>query len=373
MRTNSEIHHIAAKNVVPLMLSQDGVKAYKQLEKLGICFDARDLRNMAKAYGQGYAQDADLIAPLTTQSITSPIQFLQSWLPGFVANITEARTIDELVGITTQGSWEDEEIVQGVLELTGNAQPYGDYTNIPLSSWNANWERRTIVRFEEGMRIGRLEEKRAAKINANDAEWKRIACSESLEIMRNRVGFNGYNNGDNRTYGLLNDPNLPAYINAPNGAGGNPEWSTKTYLEIVADIRVGFVALRASSGGQINPKKTPIKLAIAMTSIDYLSVTSEFGNSVLQWLETNYPNVTVESVPEFDGANGGANVYYMYAESVDAGKSSDDKRTFVQVVPAKFQTLGVEQGAKGYAEDHTNATAGVMCKRPYAVYRFSGI
>ena len=45
----------------------------------------------------------------------------------------------------------------------------------------------------------------------------------------------------------------------------------------------------------------------------------------------------------------------------------------IQVVPAKFMALGVEQQSKGFVEDYTNATAGIMVKRPWAVYRASGI
>ena len=52
------------------------------------------------------------------------------------------------------GSWEDEQIVQGILESTGASQFYSDYTNVPLSSWNTNFNYRTVVRFEEGMKVG---------------------------------------------------------------------------------------------------------------------------------------------------------------------------------------------------------------------------
>ena len=80
----------------------------------------------------------------------------------------------------------------------------------------------------------------------------------------------------------------------------------------------------------------------------------------------------VVSAPQLNAANGGANVFYLYAEHVEDG-ASDDSRTWVQVVPAKFQALGVERQAKAYIEDYTNATAGVLLKRPYAVVRYSGI
>ncbi len=362
-----ELSHLRASQVRPFVMGMDAVANFQDLKKIGICFDNADVMKM-----MAFAMDADLVAPITTASVTTPTQFLQAWLPGFVEIITAARRIDELVGITTQGRWEDEEIVQGIMEHTGEAVPYGDLTNIPLASWNANFERRTIVRFEEGMQVGRLEEARAAAMQVSSPENKRSAAASALEIIRNVVGFFGYNSGLNRTYGLLNDPGLPAYVNVPVGASTDTEWATKTFLEITADIRESLSALRIQSQDRVDPSRTPIVLALAMTARDYMSVTSEFGNSVAQWLKETYPNVRVESVPEFDAANGGDNVFYLYAESVD-DESTDDSRTFVQVVPAKFQTIGVEQNAKTYIEDYTNATAGVLTKRPYAVVRRSGI
>jgi len=362
-----ELSHLPPSRVKPFRMTEADVRNYLGLSRIGICFDAADVQQM-----MAFAMDADLTVPLTTASVATPIQFLQAWLPGFVEMITAARRIDTLIGITTQGSWIDEEIVQGIMEHTGSAVPYGDYTNVPLSSWNANFERRSIVRFEEGMQIGRLEEGRAAAMKVNSPEEKRKAAAIALEILRNMVGFYGYNSGANRTYGFLNDPSLPAYVSVPVGASAATEWSTKTFLEITADIREALSSLRIQSKDTVDPNRTPIVLAIATSSTDYLSVTSDFGNSVRDWLTKTYPNVRVESAPELDAANGGDNVFYLYAESVDDG-ATDDSRTFVQVVPAKFQTVGVEQKAKTYIEDYLNATAGTLCKRPYTVVRRSGI
>jgi hypothetical protein len=331
--------------------------------------DANTIGQMADYFG--FAQD-DLTTTLTTPSISTQVQFLQNWLPGFVKVVTAARKIDELIGVSTTGGWEDEEIVQGMLEQTGNAVPYGDYNNVPMSSWNTIFERRTVVRFEEGLRVGKLEEARSSRMRVNSAGEKREAAALALEIVRNTVGFFGFNNGANRTYGFLNDPQLSAYVAVPNGAGGNPEWSTKTYLEIVADILTALADLRQQSQDVIDVKKTPITLAIATSSVDYLSTSTEFGYSVQKWLTENYPNVRVESAPELDAANAGDNVFYLYAEKVD-DMSSDDSRTWIQAVPSKFQALGVQQLVKGYQEGYTNATAGVMLKRPFAVVRRSGI
>lgn len=364
----NELSHLKPSQVVPFRMTDKAVEQYMDLAKLGICLNTGHVQKMMT-----YGMDADLVTPLTTASVTTPIQFLQTWLPGFVEIITAARRIDDLIGITTQGRWEDEEIVQGVMEHTGEAVPYGDYTNIPHASWNANFERRTIVRFEEGMQVGRLEEARAAAMQVNTPEEKRKAAASALEIIRNLVGFYGYISGANRTYGLLNDPNLPAYVTVPVGASTDTEWSTKTFLEITADIREALAALRIQSQDRVDPNKTPIVLAVAMSARDYMSVTNNLGSqSVMQWLQETYSNVRVVSVPEFDAANGDENAFYLYAESVD-DSSTDDNRTFVQVVPAKFQTVGVQQLAKTYSEDYTNATAGTLVKRPYAIVRRSGI
>ena len=40
--------------------------------------------------------------------------------------MTAARRIDEIVGVTTAGKWDDEEVIQGVLEPLGEAASLGE-------------------------------------------------------------------------------------------------------------------------------------------------------------------------------------------------------------------------------------------------------
>lgn len=362
-----EKSHFGPREVRALTMDASDVSDYSALGMIGINLPAAQVKQMTAALAMDDQQGG-----ITTASITTPIQFLQNWLPGFVKTITAARKIDELIGITTTGSWEDEEIVQGVLEPIGNAVPYGDYTNVPMASWNTNFERRTVVRFEKGIKVGMLEEARAARIRISTAAEKRGSAALTLEIERNKVGFYGYNSGNNRTYGFLNDPSLPAYGSVAAGAASSTLWANKTFLEITKDIRVAAAALQNQSQDTINPEDTDITLAVPTNSYQYLSTTSDFGISVKDWITKTYPRMRVVSAPQLNLANGGANVFYLYAEQVDDG-ASDDSRTWVQVCPAKFQALGVEKQSKAYIEDYANATAGVMLKRPYAVVRYSGI
>lgn len=354
----------------PLPFTAADVADYGDLRLLGIDIgNERIVRQMMAGLDAAPAVQPTVYP----NTIPTPVQFLQNWLPGFVQTVTQAQTIDEIVGVTTAGDWEDEEIVQGVLEPTGLAQPYGDYTNVPLASWNLGFERRTIVRFEEGLRVGVLEEARAGKIKVNSAATKRGAAATALDIQRNRVGFYGYNNGANRTYGFLNDPALPAYVNV---AGGT--WATKTFQEITADIRTAVGALIVQAGGHVRAgpnaaNATPMTLVLPLGADNYLSVTTDYGQSVAAWVKETYPNMRVITAPELAGANGGANVFYLFAERIQDGNSDDGGQTFIQVVPTRFKTVGVEQQAKAYVEDYSNATAGVMLKRPFLVVRYSGI
>lgn len=360
---------LAGRGALPFT-AQDA-KDYRSLARIGVVLAPAIVAQMG-IHSAGFDAAPDLQPSVTTASISTPIQFLQNWLPGFVEVITQARKADLLMGVATMGAWEDEEVVQGILERTGLAIPYGDYTNVPFASWNTNYERRTVVRFEEGLRVGMLEERRAARERVNSGAEKRAAAADALEIQRNRVGFYGYNSGAGRTWGFLNDPGLPAYVTVANGVAGTPQWSTKTVLEIIADIRSALAALRTQSGDRIDPKQARITLALPTGQIDYLTVTSDFGYSVMNWLNSNYPNVRVESAPELAGANGGANVFYLYAEQYADG-STDGGQTWFQIVPARFMALGVERTAKAYVEDYSNATAGALLKRPWAVVRRSGI
>lgn len=372
MAERSKVHSsLSARQVRPMNFTAEDVRDFGSLALIGIHLSAEDMAKAAAFHGMDAAPD---LQPLVgTASIPTPIQFLQTWLPGFVNVLTAARKADELMGINTVGSWEDEELIQGVMERTGLAQPYADHAGPPLSSWNLGWERRSVVRFEQGLEVGMLEERRAAKVKVNTSATKRAAAADALEIQRNRIAFYGYNGGAGRTFGYLNDPGLPAYVTVANGAGGQPGWATKTFQEIIADIRAAAAALRQGSRDKIDPRKDRLTLALPTVSDAYLSVTTDFGQSVEAWIKATYPNWRIETAPELEGANGGVNVFYLYAERINDGMSDDSGAVFSQNVPTKFMTIGVEKRLKTYVEDYTNATAGVMVTRPWAIVRRSGI
>lgn len=363
IRSTTHARNVGRMEITPEEIRAHGINGLG-LDSIGVDIDANDIRRMV------HAMDAAMV---TAPSTAALLQFTQAWLPGTIRILTNARKIDELIGERVVGSWEMGSVVQKIMEPVGAAQPYTDHGNVPFASYNSTYEERDIVRFEQGFQVGALEDARAALMRDNAAGEKRDAAMISLEISRNRLGFFGYNNGNNRTYGLFNDPGLLPYNTVPAGAGGSTKWMDKTFLEITRDLRVGLSALRTRSGDNIDPNKDQITLAVGTSVVEFLSIMNELATqSVGDWLKANYPNIRVESAPEFDGANGGANVAYLYAEKVEA-TGDDAGQVIQQLIASKVHPLGIEKRVKTTVEDYTNALAGVMVTRPFAVYRFTGV
>lgn len=345
----------------------------RELPKMGININDHVVNKMHKKINEFAMDNAlSLQQPITTPSITTPLQFAQFWMPGLVEVATAYRGIDDFVGLDIMGNWEQEQVVQGIKELLGTPQLYSDETNVPYASLNVNWIFRTIVRFELGMRVGRLAEARNALAYIELASDTRNSIELNLEILRNNVGFLGFNAGDNQTYGFLNDPSLPGYMTVPEGLSTSTQWTQKTTLEIINDIQLAISTLRTQSKNVVDPQRLDLTLAVSTNRVDRLSTPTELGYTILEWLKLNYPRIRVVNAAELDVANGGANVFYLYADSIPDG-GSDNGKVWVQAVQTKFLNLGVAVYEKYYSEDYSNATAGLMLKRPYAVVRFTGI
>jgi len=377
MPTTSKVINVAPSRSSTAMdgkhLSNEAIKALAMdaatLAKMGVGMPRINsaMRNMI-------AMDS-ITQPVTTPSVGTPVQFLQEFLAGLVYILTTARKADTLAPVMTVGRWSDQEIVQQVLEHLGAPGLYKDHGDLPLTSWNLTYDRRDIVRFELGLQQQILEDERGQAIDLNSAQEKRAAVALAFEILRNEVFFNGYTTGGMRTYGILNDPNLPNFVTVAAGGGGGTEWSGKTVDERISDIVTAIQSLRLQSGSNIDPKSMPLTLGLPSNVVDLMHDVdgpNTYGYTVQKWLNENYPNITVEAIPQFENANAGESVFYLYAESVP-GTGTDDGRSIYQLVPAKMQPLNTVQTVKGFDEGYTNALAGCYVKRGYAIVRFTGV
>lgn len=339
-------------------------------------FDSSNAEHLAFAKALGIQTSGtvgmDANESFIAGGVNANITNLRQFLPGMVRELTTVRKIDELLGQVTIGNFEDEEILQMIEDRTATVKPYADGVDVPFTSYNLDYERRSIVRFVIGMKSDFLADKRIAASGGDPEQAKRTAAATALEIVRNEVGFYGYNNGANKTYGFLNDPNLPAYQTLPNGDAGTPEWSTKTYEEKQRDIVVAISSLQVSTGGNFDPSMDAFTFALPLSVQQTLNEENMYGRSIRKYLNENFPKCRIIAVPELDDANGGANVFYMYVETMRSD-STDNGRVFDQLVVQKMMSIGRGQDIGGYKEGFVSACAGVLMKRPYAVYRATGM
>jgi hypothetical protein len=346
---------------------------YGTSKKLSIQ-DAEILRELGFSANRNAIFDAAPVASQTTAAITNPIQFLQTFLPGVVRIFQAPLKLEQTIGFTQAGYWEDSEIVQRVMEWYGYAREYGDYQAKPNASWNMNFEKRSVVRFEVGVEVHKLQEMRAARGMVSDIDEKQGAAALILQQVLNLVGYNGYNSGNNLTYGYLNDPNLPAYVPfASTGTGSSPLWSTKTWLQQQADLISMFNGLMTQTKGRVDPIEVETTLNIPVSMWAYFQTSNPLGNlTLLDWLNKSYPKCRVITSPQLDGAASTLNAMYLFADAV-ADTGTDDGSTFRQVIPAKFMALGTQQLTGGYKMAYSCATAGTFALRPIAVYRASSM
>ena len=68
--------------------------------------------------------------------------------------------------------------------------------------------------------------------------------------------------------------------------------------------------------------------------------------------------------------SGGKDVGYLIAENVaELDESDTESATLIQAVPSRYEVVGSEKRAKGYIETASNALAGIIVLRPWAITR----
>ncbi|MFA6213387.1 MAG: major capsid family protein [Candidatus Obscuribacterales bacterium] len=348
---------------------------YGDLVKNHATMDSISVKNA----GFGVATMDAQTAPHSAYNTPVLNQFLQNWLPGAVRAFTAPRRAEELLGFVQAGDFADESIVARFIEMFGFVQTYGDLADVPRAGYNMEFLSRQVVRFQGGIQTDKLESDRMSKIGISDLDEKRASLARSFAITENLVAFNGYTGV--RCYGLLNDPNLPAYETvAATGTGSSPLWSTKTTALQMADILTSVKTLYQQTKTAFDPRKEAFTWAVgtnvAMALANIIAVSgTPVAYTLGSWVKEQYPNIRIITIPEFDAANGGADVWYMYKETtVDVDNSTDDGSTITNLLQQRmFMLSALPTKSGGSMENYASAQAGVFVKRPILVTRWSGM
>ena len=350
------------KDIHDRMVAQDSIENVHQSEKmitretLGINFTAMDSQ-----------------APYIGGSVSGRQDLFRSFLPGVIRDMTQMRQIDNVLGMTMIGNFLTKEVVQATEQRTGNAIGYSELASAPRVSYATDYETRNTVRFMIEAEFGGDSDRMAEAAGQDPRATKMSAVTTALEIARNEVSVYGYFGGLNKTYGFLNDPNLPAYITLPNGANATPEWSTKTFLERQKDVVEAITSLELSTGNNFSASMMNFTFVIPSSVNGYLNELNDFGTmSLRKFIQETYPRCTIVPMSDLDSANGGANVFYMFVDNL-LGDSSDTGAVMSQLVVSKIESVGTMITYDTQSEKFRNSSAGTIVHRPYAIYRATGM
>lgn len=140
-----------------------------------------------------------------------------------------------------------------------------------------------------------------------DSRRSNVARRANDEIV-NTIAWTGDSNY--KLQGFINFPGISEYT-VPNGAGGNPQWSTKTPDEIVADVTGIINAVVVTTNG----KEIPDTLLLPLSQFNLINDTRMAGNSdttILQFiLKNNQYLRSIEWLTELTGAGAGATDRFM--------------------------------------------------------------
>ena len=312
-----------------------------------------------EALGISVAEDA-APAPQTTPSVATPVQFAQFWLTNPIKVLTRARSLDKVVGRTIVGTWETEQIVATIMERVGQPALYGDFTKAPLANWNVNFETRDNVRFEMGVQVGKLEEARASQMRLNSQALKREAMAEAFDIILNNIGWFGYNGGDKKVYGLLNDTN-----NTAADSSTVKTWVGQTFDTIVTEILAVVKDRVEALAGNYDPEVDSATLVLPVTQYTYLATVNNLGVSVRDWLTKSFPKIRVVACAELSTAGTASKPMALFFVDKLVGDG-----VVQQMVTSTMRLVGAQPMAKGNYEVYSCSTAGTLLRYPLAFKRY---
>lgn len=319
--------------------------------------------------GVSFAEDADADGVLTQAGFT-PLQYLQFPLNKPIEVLTTPTVADKICGRSIVANWETEEVIQPIVEGAGVPGLYGDDNDTPLASFDNDYEKRTVQRFELGIRVGKLEDARMAKMNVlgfkSPYDTKRSWLARAFQLQMDEIAFRGFANGASCTFGLLSDPNLAeaaSVATVTKGGADVTKWSGKDYQEITADIREMFAALNDQTDTHFDGMAgDACMLVLDPLAKSQLTRENDMGKSVLKYIEDNYSGCEIIAAPRFrDAYAPGVGFGMLIAKDLDSNKVVD------QFVPTLMRLLGVFKSQKHVQETYTYATAGVMVKQPLGI------
>ena len=287
-------------------------QTFNQLERdAGIVFMGGGKKLMDDKVAAALAMDAQ--PGLTTVGNSGiPAWMLNYVDPQLIEIILQPTKAAEVFGEMKKGDWTTETATFMTVEPTGEVSSYGDYNNNGVSGVNVNFPQRQSYHYQVFTRWGEREVARAGEAKIDYVARVNEASVNALNRFQNKTYLFGVKGLQN--YGVLNDPSLPTSTAAAK------TWANSTGEEVYESIRKLFQTLLKQTGGKID-MNTPLLLVCSPTASVDLTKTNQYNVNVIDQLKKNFPNLRVETIPEYSATSG--ETVQLIVEELDGQRTLD--------------------------------------------------
>lgn len=353
----------------------------EELNRLSAPQQLQVIQQAARTYGihfhqagqvQGFipshlAMDADLAMDALPQLVTTT----SSGVPAFLTNYVDPKLIEILVspnkaaqilGENQKGDWTTPTALFPVVESAGEVSSYGDYSTNGEVTANTNWPQRQSYHYQTVTQWGERELDQMGKGRIDWASRLNIASAMIMNKFQNKTYLFGVSGLQN--YGLLNDPSLSTPISPGAKAAGGFLWTNATANEIFADIEALVLQLINQSNGVID-MNVSAKMVMSPKRQVALTTTNQYNVNVFTLLKSNFPNITIETVPEYSTASG--ELVQLIVNSVEG------QDTGYCAFTEKMRAHAVERKTSSFLQKKSGGTWGAVILQPFAIAQLLGV
>lgn len=325
-------------------------QTFNQLERdAGIVFMGGSKKLMDDKVAAALAMDAQ--PGLTTVGNSGiPAWMLNYVDPQLIEIILQPTKAAEVFGEMKKGDWTTETATFMTVEPTGEVSSYGDYNNNGVSGVNVNFPQRQSYHYQVFTRWGEREVARAGEAKIDYVARVNEASVNALNRFQNKTYLFGVKGLQN--YGVLNDPSLPATTAAAK------TWANSTGEEVYESIRKLFQTLLKQTGGKID-MNTPLLLVCSPTASVDLTKTNQYNVNVIDQLKKNFPNLRVETIPEYSATSG--ETVQLIVEELDGQRTLDCAFT------EKMRAHNMVLEASSIKQKKSQGTWGAIIYRPFCI------
>lgn len=330
------------------------------------------LRGVTHYTGErGNAYDAAPTFPAMTAANSGIPAIVNTMIdPQVIRTLIVPTKAEEVYGAAKKGDRKNKTAMFPVVENSGYAAAYGDFSNAGDSSANANWVSRQSFYYQTWAKYGDLEAEMMGEASISWVTENRTSAASVLNKSSNLISLFGVSGLE--LYGALNDPNLPTPMQPTAKAGvANAAWTSTGDPNLVyQDFVALFTRLNNQMMGNID-NNTPLKMVIPSERAPVLTYTNQFGITLQDMIKKSYPNITIVTLPEagptMSGGYQGTTLVQLFAPVIDGVE------TVMTAFTEKLTMHRLEQYSTNARQKMTRGNWGTIWRRPMAVAQMVGV